>query len=124
MIQNYKMLYDLTEEQLMKNGRYCQVGNNHFTVLENGTVLPCRRLPIPIGNLFHQDLNDILNHPLLWKFRRKHTLMKGKCRACVFNNGLWRYCSGGASCISYSYYGDPFMPDPQCPFTEYREVKS
>ena len=108
------LFHERTPKQLEKNGGHCAVGSNHFAVLEDGTVFPCRRLPIPIGNILHQDLRDIFNHPLLWQFRRKHALMKGKCRSCVFNNELWQYCSGGASCISYGYYGDPFMPDPQC----------
>ena len=107
---------DLPREQLLKNGGHCGIGDNHFAVLEDGTVLPCRRLPKPIGNMLDQDLGEIFDHPFLWKFRRKHTLMKGKCRSCIFNNDLWKHCSGGASCISYGFYGDPFMPDPQCPY--------
>lgn len=114
---------DLPYEQLAKNGGYCMIGNNHFAVLEDGTVLPCRRLPVPIGNILHQDLKEIFDHLLLWQFRRKHTLMKGKCRSCVFNNHLWRHCSGGASCISFSYYGDAFMPDPQCSYPSQEEVR-
>ncbi|MBU7017125.1 MAG: radical SAM protein [Theionarchaea archaeon] len=113
---------DLPQEQLAKNGGHCMIGNNHFAVLEDGTVLPCRRLPVPIGNILHQDLREIFDHPLLWQFRRKHTLMKGKCRLCVFSNHLWKYCSGGASCISYGYYEDSFMPDPQCPYLMGKEA--
>lgn len=105
-------------EELKKNGQRCGIGYNYFAVLENGTVLPCRRLPIPIGNLLSESLDEILNHPLLWKFRQKHKFMKGKCRTCTFNTELWEICSGGASCISYGYYDDPFMPDPQCPHAE------
>lgn len=111
-----------TKKELARNGGHCIVGTTTFAVLEDGTVLPCRRLPIPIGNIFEQDLREIFDHPLLWQFRRKHTLMKGKCRNCVFNNDFWEYCSGGASCISYGYYGDPFMPDPHCPYSGKEEV--
>jgi MoaA/NifB/PqqE/SkfB family radical SAM enzyme len=113
------LFFDLNgkgSEALKKNGIRCGIGYNYLSVLEDGTVLPCRRLPIPIGNILHQSLGEILDHPLLWQFRRKHKLMKGACRVCPFNNDLWEYCSGGASCISYGCYNDPFMPDPQCPF--------
>ena len=52
--------------------------------------------------------------------------MKGKCQKCPFNTDsrLNFTCMGGASCISYGYYGDPFMPDPQCSFNPETEAES
>lgn len=101
-----------------KNGVSCgiggNIGKNIINVMEDGSVYPCRRLPIPIGNILTQDIQDIWGHPLLWKLRRKSKHVKGKCQTCYFNTKAPYLCSGGASCISYGYYGDPFMPDPQC----------
>ncbi len=100
------------------NGFHCQVGRLTLNIRENGDVYPCRRLPIKIGNLMQDDIHDIMNHELLWQMRRKNTLglMKGKCSECEFSRdpGKNHMCSGGAACIAYGVYGDPFMPDPQC----------
>ena len=99
-----------------KNGGRCQAGLIHIAVMQDGTVYPCRRMPVSLGNLLEQGFSTIWNHEFLWKIRLKHSFMKGKCAKCPFNNdpSLNYSCSGGASCVSYGFYGDPFMPDPQC----------
>lgn len=104
-----------TPEASTKNGFRCGVGRSYINVQENGDVYPCRRMPIKIGNVFEEDLMTIWQHPLLWKFRRKHRFVQGKCQECFFNVEAPRICSGGASCIAYAVYNDPFQPDPQCP---------
>lgn len=100
------------------NGYFCQVGRFCLDVRQNGDVYPCRRLPIKIGNILKDDLIEILNHDILWQFRFKieNSLLKGICKDCEFavNPSKNLMCSGGAACISYGLYGDPFMPDPQC----------
>ena len=74
--------------------------------------------PIKIGNIHKNSVEEIMNHEFLWKFRKRseNRLLKGKCVGCEFANDKTKraMCSGGASCISYGYYGDPFMADPQC----------
>lgn len=99
-----------------KNGGKCQIGRGLIVIMQDGTVYPCRRLPIPVGNLLKEEFPDIWNNAFFWKMRRKNRYMKGKCAQCEFNcDGRLDFsCSGGASCISYGYYGDPFQPDPGC----------
>lgn len=97
-----------------KNGTRCGAALSYINVMENGDVYPCRRLPITIGNIFKEDFNKIWQHPLLWKLRQKHRFMEGKCQNCYFNVKAYHICSGGASCIAYACYEDPFQPDPQC----------
>ncbi|MGC1119717.1 MAG: radical SAM protein [Candidatus Methanofastidiosia archaeon] len=104
-----------TPEASTKNGFKCGVGLSYINIQENGDVYPCRRMPIKIGNVFEEDLITIWQHPLLWKFRRKHRFVKGKCEQCFFNVKAPSICSGGASCIAYACGKDPFQPDPQCP---------
>lgn len=101
-----------------KNGNHCQVGKRYIAVMPDGTCYACRRMPVPVGNLLTQTFEDMWNHPFLWKMRKKSSHMKGKCTKCPFNTDprLNFTCMGGASCIAYGVYGDPFMPDPQCSF--------
>ncbi|MBU6998339.1 MAG: radical SAM protein [Theionarchaea archaeon] len=99
-----------------KNGGRCQIGRGLLAIMQDGTVYPCRRLPVPVGNLLEEELPEIWNNLFFWKMRRKNRYMTGKCAQCEFNcdGSLDFSCSGGASCISYGYYGDPFQPDPGC----------
>lgn len=95
-------------------GNACAVGVSTFTILPDGTAFPCRRLPIPLGNILNDSFLDIwFKNDILWDFRRRQKLLKGKCKNCKFleYQGL---CDGGAACIAYGYYNDYNMPDPQC----------
>ena len=103
-----------TPESLTKNGHSCTAAQSYINVMENGDVYPCRRMPITVGNLLKEDLMTIWQHPLMWKLRQKHKFVQGKCTSCYFCVTAPRICKGGASCISYAVYGDPFQPDPQC----------
>ncbi|MBU7027319.1 MAG: radical SAM protein [Theionarchaea archaeon] len=101
-----------------QNGGNCQVGKSYIAVMPDGTCYACRRMPIVVGNLLHQSFDHVWNHPFLWKMRRKFKYMKGKCRECPFNTNkrVNFTCMGGATCVAYGFYDDPFMPDPQCSF--------
>ena len=108
-----------------KNGAHCQVGRSYIAVMSDGTCYACRRMPVVVGNLLNQSFEDMWNHPFLWKMRKKYALMKGKCQKCPFNTDsrVNFSCMGGASCIAYGQYGDPFMPDPQCSFDPETEAE-
>lgn len=108
-----------------KNGSHCQVGRSYIAVMSDGTCYACRRMPINVGNLLTQSFEEMWNHPFLWKMRKKNAYMKEKCQKCPFNTDprLNFTCMGGASCISYGYYDDPFMPDPQCSFDPETEAE-
>ncbi|MBU6998045.1 MAG: radical SAM protein [Theionarchaea archaeon] len=103
--------YKNREERL---GNACAVASSTFTVLADGTAVPCRRLPIPLGSLLEQSFLDIwFKNDVLWDFRRRQPLLKGKCQSCKYlqYNGL---CNGGAACIAYAFSNDYNTPDPQC----------
>ncbi len=90
-------------------GNMCAIGINSLTILSEGTVLPCRRLPIPIGNTKNDSIYDIWNtSKLLWEIRDKSNL-KGKCNGC----DLIPWCSG-CRAIAYAVMGDYLAEDPQC----------
>jgi len=95
----------------MKSATCCAVGTRGLTIMPNGDVYPCRRMPIRIGNLNDQSLFEIwYSSDLLWKLRDKTCYMNSICKNCRF----FDICAGGAPCLTYGYCGDPFAPDPQC----------
>jgi len=90
-------------------GGMCSIGIDSLTILPDGTVLPCRRLPIPIGNLRNDSIFKIwYTSELLWRIRNKNNL-KGKCNGC----DLIPRCSG-CRAIAYAVTGDYLAEDPQC----------
>jgi len=90
-------------------GAMCSIGIDSLTILPDATVLPCRRLPIPIGNLQNDSIFKIwYTSELLWKIRNKNNL-RGKCNEC----DLIPRCSG-CRAIAYAVTGDYLAEDPQC----------
>ena len=90
-------------------GGICSIGLDGLCILPDATVLACRRLPIPIGNLKSNSLIEIWHtSELLWQIADKHNL-KGKCNACEF---IAR-CSG-CRAMAYACTGDYLAEDPQC----------
>ncbi len=86
----------------------CYMGYTCLSILSDGTVLLCRRLPIILGRLPEDNLSDIIeNHPLMIKSRDPGNFQK--CSSCDYN----MVCLGNP-CVAYGLTGDPFSPDPQC----------
>ena len=87
----------------------CSAGYDSFSILSNGDVVPCRRLPVKVGNVLDRSLIDIwYTSDFLWKLRNK-----GNIAACK-NCELFARCFGGARCVAYGYFNNSFAPDPQC----------
>jgi radical SAM protein with 4Fe4S-binding SPASM domain len=92
-----------------KIGGFCPVGLTSLAILADGTVLPCRRLNIPIGNILKDGLFKIwYTSEVLWEIRNKSNL-KGKCYSCenIAN-------CGGCRAIAYEITGDYMGEDCQC----------
>lgn len=90
-------------------GALCSVGNNALTVMPDGTVYPCRRLPIPIGNVLRDGFFSIwYGSEVLWQVRNPDNLGI-KCRKCQ----LLAACRG---CRAMAHFaaGDYMGEDPQC----------
>jgi len=105
----YRPLFCLLDREDQTVGAKCSVGTNALTVLHDGTVLPCRRLPIPLGNILQDGLYKIwYDSPVLWAIRDPRNL-KGKCNQC----DLVPLCRG-CRAVAYAYSGDYLAEDPQC----------
>jgi radical SAM protein with 4Fe4S-binding SPASM domain len=92
----------------------CSAAVSGLTILSDGTLLPCRRLNIPMGNIFKDDLRAIwAASQVLADLRNKKKYM-GKCRVC----DRWAQCRG-CRAIAYKYSlskgkGSYLAEDPQC----------
>lgn len=90
-----------------KGGR-CPAGVQTITVLENGDIMPCRRLPVVLGNIKKDSFYKIwYTNPVLEDLRDFESV--DKCSKCQYNSSC-----GGARCISYAVTGNYLAQDPQC----------
>lgn len=100
---------DLDQTNNPKIGGFCPVGFTALAILWDGTVLPCRRLEIPIGNILTDGLYKIwYDSDVLWRIRNKANL-QGKCHNC---KNVER--CGGCRAIAYETTGDYMGEDIQC----------
>ena len=86
----------------------CSIGINTLTILADGTVLACRRLPIKIGEVPNQRIRDIfINSENLNKLRNVDAMVKcGKCK-------LIQFCRG-CPAVAFGATNDYLNADPQC----------
>ena len=97
---------------LVGGGRpyHCGAGDRLLTLQPNGDVLPCRRMPIPVGNVKEKSLSEIyFDTPLLQELRDADHPIAG-CEECAHAAA----CGGGLRCLSYAVTGSPFNADPGC----------
>ena len=88
----------------------CNAGNRLLAILADGTVMPCRRLPIEVGNVTQSELLTIYREsPELIKLRKSE--IPEKCKPCKYAQS----CRGGAKCIACAKSGRYDIPDPDCP---------
>jgi radical SAM protein with 4Fe4S-binding SPASM domain len=92
----------------------CAAGISGLTILPDGTLLPCRRLPVPVGNILKDSLREVWAASEVLNALRDRSMYKGKCGSCR----KWAHCRG-CRAIAYAYsnaggQGDFLAPDPQC----------
>ncbi len=96
----------------------CTAGGELIALLPNGDVLPCRRLPLPAGNVFRTGLQEVyFSSPVLQDLREPKDPARG-CERCFYS----RVCGGGLRCLAYSLHEDPHRADPGCWLAERRRV--
>jgi len=92
----------------------CAAAVSGLTLLPDGTVTPCRRLGIPIGNILRDSLREIWATSDVLNALRDRNAYKGKCRTCK----RWSVCRG-CRAIAYAWSlsqgrNDFLEEDPQC----------
>jgi len=104
--QAFQVSFGGEEPELL--GAPCVIGVDGLCVMPEGSVFPCRRFPISIGNLLETPLKQIWDESeILEKLRRKENL-KGKCGSCGIDD-----CRGCRS-LALALTGDYLEEDPHC----------
>jgi radical SAM protein with 4Fe4S-binding SPASM domain len=92
----------------------CAAGVSGLTILPDGTIVPCRRLYIPIGNIRRDSFREIWSTSSVLEGLRNRNRYSGKCGAC----NRWANCRG-CRAIAYAFSkakgeSDFLAEDPQC----------
>ena len=87
----------------------CSAGKSLLTILANGDLLPCRRLPIILGNVLDKSISEIYFKSSVIK-QLNNDKIPDDCKEC----GKAEQCRGGAKCLSYVMYGDFNNKDFNC----------
>jgi radical SAM protein with 4Fe4S-binding SPASM domain len=92
----------------------CSAGVSGITILPNGNVTPCRRLPLSLGNVQKDSIRDIWASSPVLEALRDRSRYKGRCGSC----SRWAVCRG-CRAIAYAFARsrgeDDFLADdPQC----------
>jgi radical SAM protein with 4Fe4S-binding SPASM domain len=88
----------------------CSAGDTLLTILANGDLVPCRRMPIVVGNTMRSDLAELYFGANLFRQLRDEARISAGCKKC--RHALT--CRGGSRCLAYAVRGDPFRADPGC----------
>jgi len=92
----------------------CAAGVSGLTILSDGTITPCRRLNIPMGNVKTDSLREVWATSPMLEHLRDRNKYQGKCGACK----RWANCRG-CRAIAYAYSKAKgkesyLADDPQC----------
>lgn len=106
---NRPLMVTLNEHNSNKLGAACAAGKVTFTILNDGTLLPCRRLYLPLGNILSEDLNNFWNTNETICRLRNNGYLNNKCRNCVYEYGC-----GGCRAMAFAVNSDYLGEDPLC----------
>lgn len=101
------------KNQFVKTGSVqskCCAGVTYLVINSDGSVQPCERLPIPVGNVLIQPLGTIWNNDVLQSLRSIEEHIKGKCRSCE----LLYSCRGGCRGEAFFRTKDLYNEDDIC----------
>lgn len=89
---------------------HCTAGDSLITVMPNGDVYPCRRMPVRVGNLLETPLEELYYKSDFLRGLRDRRRCSDGCEECSYAP----LCGGGLKCLSYAVRNDPFKADPGC----------
>lgn len=87
----------------------CAAGDTLLTILPDGTLCPCRRMPIPAGNVLDRSLQELYFDSAVLRSLREHE-PPDACARCFYSE----VCRGGLRCLAHAVHGTPFLADPGC----------
>jgi radical SAM protein with 4Fe4S-binding SPASM domain len=98
----------------------CSAGDRLMTVMPDGTVYPCRRMPISVGNLSVRSLSEIYFDNEFMQALRDPAGVPDGCGNCLHA----RACQGGSRCLANAVNGSPFTRDPGCWEAHFNNIES
>lgn len=87
----------------------CTAGKTLLTVMENGDLVPCRRMPIVVGNLLKEDMLELYKNDEVLKNLQSEPI-PDECKNCEHSN----LCKGGLKCLTYALKGNYNLKDVGC----------
>ncbi len=91
-------------------GALCNLGEGSMALMPDGTVYPCRRLPIPLGKVQDTPFEVLLARLAEHAPDAARPRLRGPlCGACAVEG-----CAG-CRALAYALHGDLSADDPQCP---------
>ena len=103
-------MYRALQFQMTNDFAYgCTAGDTLLTVMENGDLVPCRRMPIVVGNLLKDNMYKLYKNNKILKELRKNTI-PDDCKDCEHAS----MCHGGLKCLTYALYKDLNHKDVGC----------
>jgi MoaA/NifB/PqqE/SkfB family radical SAM enzyme/metal-sulfur cluster biosynthetic enzyme len=84
-------------------------GNGFLFVDHRGAICPSGFLPLPAGNVRHDDLVAVYREHPLFLALRDPARLGGRCGRCEY-----RERCGGSRARAYARWGDPLAEDPGC----------
>jgi len=104
--QAFQVNFHGEEPELL--GAPCVIGRDGLCIMPEGIVFPCRRFPIPIGNLMNESLKEIWEGSSLLDQLRNKKNLKGRCGTCEMED-----CRGCRS-LALALTDDYLAEDPHC----------
>lgn len=98
---------DLQEQETL--GALCNLGDESMCLMPDGIVYPCRRLPIPIGDVKTDNFSEILDRLKAFRAQLTRISLKGRCYLCEIDDCI------GCRALAYATTGDIYSEDVQCP---------
>lgn len=93
----------------------CAAGVSGLTFLSDGTIVPCRRFPVPLGNIRIDSIREVWAASPVLDALRDRSRYEGKCGACR----NWATCRGcraiAAAVMECPGTLSALADDPQCP---------
>jgi len=103
-------MYRALQFQMTNDFAYgCTAGDTLLTVMENGDLVPCRRMPIVVGNLLKENMYDIYKKNKILKELREKKI-PDECVKCEHSE----MCHGGLKCLTFALYKDLNHKDIGC----------
>ncbi len=100
------------QDDLELRGAACNLGDESMALMPNGTVLPCRRLPISIGKATVVPFERILEDLARWAPEVTRLRLTGPtCSRCDVS------ACAGCRALALALRSDPFADDLLCPLS-------